>query len=86
MINLWSENIKVTNLSFDIHKKWNKKGHVEGYFNHIIEKYCICKRLEKKEKNQESVGELIVGWIYMVNNYLKFTNEWMNDFQVVLCS
>ena len=84
MINLWSENIKVTNLSLDIHKKWNEKGHVEGYFNHIIEKYCICKRLEKK-REKPGVSWRQHGWIYLVNNYLKLMNEWMNDFQVVLC-
>ena len=77
MINLWSENIKVTNLSFDIHKKWNEKGHVEGYFNHIIEKYCICKRLEKKERNQESVGDNMdeSTWLITISNLQM--NEWM---------
>ena len=79
MINLWSENIKVTNLSLDIHKKWNEKGHVEGYFNHIIEKYCICKRLEKKQRNQESVGDNMdeSTWLITISNLRM--NEWFSS-------
>ena len=79
MINLWSENIKVTNLSFDIHKKRNEKGHVEGYFNHIIEKYSICKRLEKKERNQESVGDNMdeSTWLITISNLQM--NEWYSS-------
>ena len=63
--------IKVTNLSFDIHKKWNEKGHVKSYFNHIKEKHCLCKRLEKQRETRsqlETTWMNLHGW-YLMNNF-----------------